>query len=219
MYLPRCLAARRANYDAELARWREDDRLCKAFAAVTSPIQATVATLVDDLLTGKGSDEEQLARVNGGLQALATEGAKMSDVEAQDATLKARNVSINPYTSVRSTDIQGELQIVQTIAEERRPFLEGQIEQKKYKGVTPEQFAEMQKLFSDFDHDHSGVIDVKELRACLFSLGEERSRKEVADYVSTHGSANGLAFDGFHELMSTLIGDAQGWQNTGGPLL
>jgi len=207
--LQEATASRRSNYVTELARWRENDALCKNFADLVIPMQQTTAKLVEDLLDGKGTDEEQLEAVKGGLDALIKECFKVPDAKAQDAEIKSRQVSINPYTSLSAEDVQCELENVQAIAEHKKPYLEGLIQYKKYQGISPEQYNEMETLFKEFDKDGSGNIDAKELRACLFSMGEERSTKEVADYVTKFGSkSTGLTFTQFRDLMVILIGDA-----------
>lgn len=207
--LQEATAARRSNYVSELARWRENDALCKNFAELVTPMQETTAKLVQDLLNGTGTDEEQLELVKGGLDSLIKECFKVPDAKAQDNEIKARQVSINPYTSLSAEDIQCELENVQAIAEHKKPYLEGLIQYKKYQGISPEQYNEMETLFKEFDKDNSGNIDAKELRACLFSMGEERSTKEVAGYVAKFGSkSTGLKFGEFRNLMVILIGDA-----------
>jgi len=201
--------ARRSNYAAELARWRENDALCKNFAELVNPMQVTVGKLVGDLLAGQGTDEEQLELVKKGLEALIAECFKIPDAKAQDAEIKNRNISINPYTSLSAEDMQCELENVQAIAEHKKPYLVSLIQYKKYQGISPEQYAEMETLFKEFDKDNSGNIDAKELRACLFSLGEERSTKEVGEYVKKYGDGKtSLSFVQFRSLMVILIGDA-----------
>lgn len=200
--------ARRGNYSAELTRWRENDALCKAFADDVNPIQTRVMKLVEDLLASKGTDEEQLSVVKTGLDDLIAECFKVPGIVKQDAEIKNRKISINPYTSLSAEDVQCELENVQAIAEHKKPYLESIIQYKKFQGISPEQYAEMETLFHDFDKDKSGSIDPKELRACLFSLGEERSTKEVAEYIKKFGTASGLTFQQFRNLMVVLIGDA-----------
>merc|ERR1712232_273888 len=86
--------------------------------------------------------------------------------------------------------------------------LENIIEYKKYKGISPEQYAEMETLFKDFDKDNSGSISEKELRTCLFSLGEERSKTEIKEFMKQYAKGKKeLNFEQFRELMMNLIGD------------
>jgi Ca2+-binding EF-hand superfamily protein len=50
-------------------------------------------------------------------------------------------------------------------------------------GISPEQYDLMETLFKEHDTDKTHSISPKELRACLFSLGEERSKVEIASYM------------------------------------
>lgn len=79
---------------------------------------------------------------------------------------------------------------------------------KKYRGITPSQYEEMEQIFKTYDKDNSNSINEKEMRTCLFSLGEERTKKEVAMYMSQFGKAGALNFEAFRELMIMLLGDA-----------
>ena len=57
-----------------------------------------------------------------------------------------------------------------------------------------------------FDSNNSGNIERKELKACLFSLGEELTQSEVEGYVKKFGSGGKLNMAQFRELMVHLIG-------------
>lgn len=61
----------------------------------------------------------------------------------------------------------------------KKPYLEKLIEYKQFRGISPDQYAEMEAIFKEYDKDNSGSINEKELRTCLYSLGEERLKSEV----------------------------------------
>src|SRR4051812_6148423 len=69
----------------------------------------------------------------------------------------------------------------------------------------PEQFAEIKTQFSQFDKDKSGAIDIKELRATLYSLGDERTGSEVKKIMEEFGVDDGkervMKYEGFKEFM------------------
>ena len=94
-------------------------------------------------------------------------------------------------------------------------------------------FKEIQDNFNQFDADKSGnspkflnsydqgTIDRKELKACLYSLGEEKSNTEVADILKRFGNSQGvMPYEGFRvkispeishnfqEFMIEVLGDA-----------
>lgn len=66
----------------------------------------------------------------------------------------------------------------------------------------------METLFKEHDTDNSRSISDTELRKCLFSLGEERSKVEIAGFMKTYAKGKkALKFEQFRELMTVLIGD------------
>lgn len=135
------------------------------------------------------------------------EAFKLPEVQKQAAAIKKRSITINPYTTLSSEMIESELANVQQIAEQKKPHLESMIEYKKLNGISPDQYAEMETLFKEADADSSNSISAKELRSCLFSLGEERSKSEIDNYMKTYGKGKALSFEQFRSLMTVLIGD------------
>jgi len=198
---------RRSNYDATLALWRENDAMCKTFSELVDPINTDVKSMVNDLIGAPGSDEEQLARVTVTLDTLIKHCFNIPAAQKQDGAIMARGISVNPYTTLSAEDMKCELENVQVIAEQKKPYLESLIEYKRFKGISREQYEEMETLFKEYDTDSSDSISGKELRACLFSLGEERTKTEIAGYVQQHGTNDTLKFSQFRDLMVTLIGD------------
>ena len=61
---------------------------------------------------------------------------------------------------------------------------------------------------NQYDKDKSGSINARELRTCLYSLGEERSKADIAAYIAELGRNGSLSFEPFRELMVRLLGDA-----------
>lgn len=205
--LSESMAARRTFYGKELERWRENDAMCKEYADTVVPIQTTVKGMITELMANKGSDEDQLTSVKANLETLISEAFKLPQVKKQDMDIQQRGVSSNPYTSISSEDVTCELENVQQIAKDKKPYLEKLIEYKRYKGISPEAYELMDTLFKEYDKDGSNSISGNELRSCLFSLGEERSKKEIAGYIAKFGKNGGLTFEQFRELMTILIGD------------
>ena len=200
-------AERRTVYEAELARWREDDAMCKQYAELAVPPADSAAALSAALSESSGTDEAQLAEVQGATASIAAEEGKVPEIEAQHAAITARGVTINPYTVVTPEDVGQGLANVKAMATQKEAYLAALIEFKKLKGISQEQYDEMEALFKDHDRDSSNSIDAKELRSCLYSLGEERAKSEIAGYVDKYGSGGKLSFVQFRELMVTLIGD------------
>jgi len=200
--------SRRENYASELAQWRADDEVCKKFADAANPVREGVAVMMQQLQPQSMAEEAQLEGVKTVLDECIKVAFKLEDVKMAEAEVAGRGITVNPYTTLTNSSLLCELENVQLVAEQKRPHLETIIEYKKYKGITPEQYAEMETLFKEHDTDGSDSISDKELRKCLFSLGEERSKKEIASYMKTYAkSSTALAFEEFRELMIVLIGD------------
>ena len=64
-----------------------------------------------------------------------------------------------------------------------------------------------QANFPQFDKNKNNRLDAKELKACLYSLGEERGAKEIAAIVEQYGANGSIPYDGFKEFMIALLGD------------
>eukprot|EP00730_Choanoeca_flexa_P018668 TRINITY_DN9089_c0_g1_i3.p1 TRINITY_DN9089_c0_g1~~TRINITY_DN9089_c0_g1_i3.p1 ORF type:complete len:1244 (+),score=477.40 TRINITY_DN9089_c0_g1_i3:22-3753(+) len=200
--------ARLTLYAAELARHRENDAKCKAYADVVKPLSAQLKQLMDTAMSTAASEEEQLATINDALAKADSVKPDFAAIQSMESDIKQRGVIINPHTSVSSDDVLSQWENYMQVLEQRQPYLDNVVQYKRYRGISPEQYAEMEAIFKTYDKDSSNNINEKELRSCLFSLGEERTKKEVASYMKQYGSNGVLAFEPFRELMIMLLGDA-----------
>lgn len=71
----------------------------------------------------------------------------------------------------------------------------------------------MPLLTVQFDSDKSGFVDRKEMRSCLFSLGEELQRSEVEQLVQQFGKDGRLNLAQFKQLMIQLLGVSHTQEN------
>lgn len=199
---------RRENYSSELERWRKDDAVCKTFSDTAMPVQDGVRVMMQQLQPQAMNEESQLDGVRTVLDECIKVAFNLEEVKKAEAEVSKRCINVNPYTTITHNSLLCELENVQLVAEQKRPHLEAIIEYKKYKGISPDQYAEMETLFKEHDTDGSNSISDTELRKCLFALGEERSKKEITTYMKTYASRGSeLAFEEFRELMVVLIGD------------
>lgn len=201
-------AARRAVYTSELARWRENDALCKAFSEFVLPMHTACKQMMEKMGDIAVAEEEQLAGVDAALSKLQDICFKLPEGSKMAAELEARGVTLNPHTVVTMGVVQCELESVQSIAEQKKPHLEAMIKYKQYKGISPEQYAETETIFNDYDTDGSKSISAPELQKCLYAMGEERTKKEIAEFMKKYAKGRkALKFEEFRELMIVLIGD------------
>jgi len=119
----------------------------------------------------------------------------------------------NPHSAQNARDCEVQWTQYQDFLATKKRSLSEQIDAKKLRGVTPDQFAEIKTQFAQFDKDSSNSIDKKELRACLYSLGYERGGKEVDAIMTEFGAQEGkervMHFDGFKEFMIRQLGDSE----------
>lgn len=200
--------ARRENYAAELERWRGDDAACKRFAEEIDPMQAAVSAMLQSLMATGATEEEQLEAVTSVVAELQTQCFKLPNAQKLAAEVEKRRVVINPYSTNSVGLIESELETTEAVAQKKRRVLQEQVEYLKLRGIAAETWEEMGALFKEFDANNSGTISAKELRSCLFSLGEERSKSEVTTYLERFAAgAKELSFEQFRALMVELIGD------------
>jgi hypothetical protein len=163
--------ARQATYAAELARWQEDDAMCKAMVDFVAPIHVLCCTMMQSMGAaggGGGTEEDQLTAVTDALASLQDVCFKLPEGVKMATELADRGVTVNPYTVVTVDMLECELESIQTIAASKKPHLEVMIEYKKFKGITPAQYDEMETLFNEHDTDNSKSISDTELRKCLY---------------------------------------------------
>eukprot|EP00045_Choanoeca_perplexa_P013592 m.154704 g.154704 ORF g.154704 m.154704 type:complete len:1268 (-) comp16395_c0_seq1:46-3849(-) len=200
------LDERMTIYHAELARKQANDQLCKDFAGQVQPLVEHMHSSMDKLAKPEGSLEQQLQVVTDAIQTATAHKANIDLVAKMEEDMKAKFINFNPHTTVTVEDLRTQLSDFNGILTYKRPLLEQEIEFKKSRGVTPAQIKEIEDFFAQFDSNNSGNIERKELKACLFSLGEELTQSEVEGYVKKFGSGGKLNMAQFRELMVHLIG-------------
>lgn len=66
-------------------------------------------------------------------------------------------------------------------------MLQNEIANEKLKGLSAEQVAEIEENFKQFD-EGTGVLSKKQLKACFYSLGEEKNRAQIDEIVDQRGA-------------------------------
>jgi len=208
------IQTRAGKYEKELAKHRADDSLCKEFAAVAESFTKQI-NADKDAITGSRADlEDQLKYIEERIKA-AGENKSLGAIQAAQAKLDAAGIKNNPYSPMTAKDAEVQWNQYKDFLAAKRTMLAEQIEHKKLRGVSLEQYNEIKNQFHQFDKDNSGSIDGKELRACLYSLGEDRSVTEIKQLLvkygaedPKHGGQRVMAYEGFKEFMISMLGDA-----------
>jgi len=90
----------------------------------------------------------------------------------------------------------------------KKKQIEEEIENAKLRGLSPSDLRDIEDNFNTYDKNHNGILEVNELKACLYSLGEEKSKSQVEEILRTFGDGRQLNYAQFKEMMIRVLGDA-----------
>ena len=79
-------------------------------------------------------------------------------------------------------------------------------------GLTEDEIEEIREAFALFDTDGSGVIDPRELKAAMQSLGFEAKNPTIYAMIAeldTHENAGGINFDQFLDAITDKLGNKE----------
>jgi len=66
---------------------------------------------------------------------------------------------------------------------------------------------EIEDNFRTFDKNKNDYLETNELKACLYSLGEEKTKGQIEEMIKTYGDGHKLQYQQFFELMVKVFGD------------
>jgi len=202
------LSTRKKKYEAELARQLKNDALCKEFAALADPFSKWIIEQKDTISQSKKELEEQLHFVSSRQQSLSSDGSKLPAIGAVHTKIQAEGITNNRHTTLTLKDLEVQWEQYQAFLNAKEKMLKEEIENAKLRGISPEQFKDIEDNFRLFDKDSSNSIDKRELRACLYSLGEEKPSSEIDSIMKQYGKDGHLSFQGFREFMIVVLGDS-----------
>ena len=117
-----------------------------------------------------------------------------------------RRIFFNPRSTATADHIELQYNDYLQVLRLKIPLLEQEIEYTKNKGLTPAQMADMVKLFEQADTNKTGYIDRRELKSCLYSLGEESAKVDIDRYMKDYANSGKISYTKFEDLMMTLMG-------------
>jgi actinin alpha len=203
------LNARQARFTAELEKLRADDKACRDLAGAADPFVRKIQDNTKQIADCKLDLDPFLALV------LSVSGSPTKDelaaVVAFQKVVDDRKIIYNRHTLNNGSDCSTQLSQYQDYTKSKKDSIEADIEHRNLRGLTKETYVEIKQQFDQFDKDHSGFLDKREFRSCLYSVGEERGRKEI-DAILTKlgkGDANNIkiSYDGYKEFMIEQLGD------------
>lgn len=203
---------KRAHLETALQEQKDiNDNLCKAFADVANAFEGWLSEKRATLAAGsEGALEEQLAGCQAILVDTAEADGKMADINEKYGAVQARKIGLNPHTNLAAGDLQSEWTQYQLLLKKKIQLIEEQIAEAARGGLSDEQQAEIDSNFKYFDKDSSGCLGIKELRACLQSLGEESKPANIAKLLEKYDTDNSktIKHAEFVEFMKENLGDS-----------
>lgn len=209
--LDKANAGKKAALEAELERQKKiNDDLCKAFAEAVKHFSDHLAHAKASINDKEAKLEDLLAKVQALLGSSATADGLLAKVAEAGDKVKARLITINPYTNLTTQDLQAQWYQFQLLAGKKKELLEQEIENSKRSGLTEEQVREVNDNFNYFDKDKSGVLERRELRQCLQSLGEAASPADVLAILKEYDPAGKghITKAEFTKFMIKRLGDS-----------
>ncbi len=201
--LRNAIATRRAAYGRELEKQRAHDALCLQFASLAEPFSKWISDQKETITTSKDTLEKQLLSVELRIGSVESDGAKLVPIREKSDEIEAAGITNNVHTSLTYVfvvnfvilshtfysykDLEVQWNQYRAFLERKKQMLVEEIENVKLRGLTAEQLQEIQDNFTLFDSNKSGSIDKKELKACLYSLGEEKGKAEIDDIIAKYG--------------------------------
>lgn len=208
--LDKANAAKKASLEAELEKQKKiNDDLCKAFADSVKVFEDWITAKKAAVNDKDANLESLLALVNATASNSEIDGL-LGQVDAAYSKVTARLITLNPYSNVTSEDTKAQWAQFQLLLSKKKELLETEIENAKRSGLTPEQLKEVNDNFEYFDKNKSGVLEKRELRSCLQSLGEGATTAHVTEILKQFGkeASGALTKEDFGAFMVKRLGDS-----------
>jgi len=202
------LTSMRSRFDIELERQRYKDRLCQQFASLADPLSKFIIETKEAITTSSGNLEEQLSLVLNKLSTIDDDGKVLSQIKEVENHMHERNITHNEHTALTLKDIEVQWDQYKTFLQNKEQQIKEEIENAKLRGLTQEDLKEIEDNFRSFDKNRNNFLELNELKACLYSLGEERSKTQIEDLVHRFGDGTKLFYEQFFELMVQVLGDS-----------
>jgi Ca2+-binding EF-hand superfamily protein len=152
--------------------------------------------------------EGQLQLVQSKLKSFDSDGKVLQKISELAAQMNERGITNNDHTSLTEKDIQVQWDQYKLFLQNKEKQIQDEIELARLRGLTPEDVKEIDDNFRQFDKNNNNYLETRELKTCLFSLGEERSKANIEELVNKFGDGKKLMYEQFFELMVQVLGDS-----------
>jgi len=203
------LHARQARFQAELEKLRADDKACRDLAGAADPFVHKIQDNTKQIAECKKDLDPFLGLVKE-VSGSPTKD-ELAEVLAFQKVVDDRKIIYNRHTLNNGSDCATQLSQYQDYTKTKKESIEADIEHRNLRGLTKENYVEIKQQFDQFDKDKSGFLDKREFRSCLYSVGEERGRKEIESILTKLGNGDSnnikISYDGYKEFMIEQLGD------------
>jgi len=157
--------------------------------------------------------EIQLATIENKILQLPVQQKLVEELQGIAKQIEHAGVTYNPHSTLSCKDILMQWEQYQEFLTQKRLATEEEITITKHRGVTADQIKEIERSFRMFDTNKDGYIDKKELKKCLYSLGEEREMREIERIIEDYSDNSDPPKQGqiglarFQEFMVKIYGD------------
>jgi len=202
------LAAKQKRYDDELARLTYEDNLCKEFAGFADPIAKKIEHVKNTVSEAKGDLDGQATFVRDS-PADTEKDNNFGKIHELQGKIDSAGIAYNPHTMLTAADLDVQWKQFIALLNSKKSMFEEEIEHNKMRGLTKEQYVEIEEQFKQFDKSKNGLLEKNEFKACLYSLGHEKTGQEVVAVMAKYGAKDGkgMQYDGFKEFMINELGD------------
>jgi len=202
-HISEAVGARLNRYEVELERQRFNDKLCQKFAQLVEPLSKLISDTKDAITTSKGNLEQQLELVVSKLQSRDRDGSGISQIKELAIQMEERQITHNEHTSLTVKDVEVQWEQYKLFLENKEKQLRDEIELARLRGLTQEDLNEIEDNFNSFDKNQNGYLETSELKTCLYSLGEERSKAQIEELVVKYGDGKKTLAQTIHRSHGT----------------
>jgi len=175
---------------------------------LVDPLAEFIIKTKDTVATSSSSLEDQERFVEGKLKTRDSDGASLNKIKDLAKQIADRKISHNEHTTLTVKDIEVQWEQYKGFLDNKIKQIREEIELAKLRGLTPEDLKEIEDNFRTFDKNHNNYLETNELKACLYSLGEEKTKGQIEEMIKTYGDGSKLEYQQFFELMVKVFGDA-----------
>jgi Ca2+-binding EF-hand superfamily protein len=194
---------RRATLDKLLATEKHKEELRVEFARIANEIRGYVDEKTYELGQHEGDLESQLAH----LETLQTDYSERSQNMAQAADASeaqdSAGVVVNPHTPETIETLRAAWDGLKVVYVKSSEAISAQILAEQTAGLNPDQIAEANEVFDEFDSDKNGNLNLQEFHDCCTSLGlvldkDEAAAKHAAMDTNSSGRVDRAEFLSFY---------------------